>query len=298
MGSIVILLAWTAAVAAAHAVITRPWKYPAARAPLVLAPAVAMAAWVLGTGIMSYNGSMAQGSWTAASVTLGLVPLKAIILSLLAHGAGRAALKGRETRDRTFWTVAAALIAVCLYSVGADVQARRSAAIERHAADETLPPSEVAALAAKVRAGAASKDEAGAFIGNKLCPPDLLAEYANSTDPYRRKAAARNSALDAASAERLIADTDEEVRYYVAFNPGLTPDQLARLAADTSPDVRGLVARMSRLPDAAFAALADDPDAGVRVVVALQARTGADALAKLRNDPDERVRSAAGRRGG
>lgn len=295
MATIVILLAWTAAVVAAHAVITRPWKSPAARTPFAVIPAVAMAAWVLGTGILSYTGSMRDGSWTAASVTLGFVPLKAIALSLIAHAAGRAALTARATRDRVQWGVAAAALALCVYSVGADVQARRNAALEKHAADESLAPGEVARLAAKVRANAAAESEVWAFLGNRLCPPDLIAEAALSPDRNRRTAAARNSALDAANADRLMADTDEQVRFYLAFNRGLTPEQLARLSEDRSADVRGIVARREELPDAAFAALVDDPDAEVRQVVALQSRISSEAVEKLRNDPEERVRNAANR---
>lgn len=295
MATAVILLAWIAAVAAAHAVVTRPWKIAAARSPFALLPAAAMAAWVLGTGITSYNGAMADGSWTAASVTLGFIPLKAIVLSLLAHGAGRAALKARAAGDRALWGVAAALAVVCVYSVVADVRARSSAALEKHAADETLPPDEVAALAAKVRANAARDGEAWAFIGNRLCPPDLLAEAAASPDHNRRTAAARNSALGAADADRLIADGNEQVRFYLAFNRGLTPAQLARLSRDPSRHVRGIVARREQLPDEAFAALVDDPDAEVRSVVALQSRISSEAVEKLRNDPSEQVRNAANR---
>ena len=296
MADTLILLAWTAAVIAAHAVVTRPWKVPAARSPFAILPAAAMTAWVLGTGISSYNGSMAGGSWTAASVTLGFIPLKAIVLSLLAHGAGRAAIKARAAGDdRALWGVAAALVALCVYSVAADVAARNAAALEKHAADETLPPDEVAALAAKVRAKDAADGEAWAFIGNKLCPPELLAEAAASPDRNRRTAAARNSALGAADADRLITDGDEQVRFYLAFNRGLIPEQLARLAKDSSPQVRGIIARREQLPEAAFAALVDDPDAGVRTVVALQSRLRDEAIEKLRNDPDEHIRNAANR---
>lgn len=295
MATIVILLAWTAAVIAAHAVVTRPWKVPAARSPFAVVPAVAMAAWVLGTGIQAYNGSMADGSWTAASVTLGFVPLKAIALSLIAHAAGRAALKARATGERAQWGVAAAALALCIYSVTADVEARRNAALEKHAADESLAPDEVAALAAKLRANGAAEGEAWAFLGNRLCPPDLIAEAALSPDRNRRTAAARNSALDAANADLLMNDADEQVRFYLAFNRGLTPDQLARLSKDRSAYVRGIVARREQLPDAAFAALVDDPDAEVREVVALQSRISSEAVDKLRNDPEERVRNAANR---
>ena len=254
-----------------------------------------MAAWVLGTGILSYNEAIAAGGWTAASVTLGFIPLKAIILSLAAHGAGRAALKARATGLTSHWARAAALGVFCLYAVGADISARRAAALEKHAADESLSAEAVTALAAKARANAMDEGELGVFLGNRLCPEDLVLEAVASADRRLRTAAARNSALPAASADRLAGDPDEQVRYYLAFNTGLTPEQLARLARDVSPMVRGIVARREQLPDAAFAALVDDPDAKVRSVVALQSRINAEALEKLRNDPDARVRDAANR---
>ncbi|MBX7197778.1 MAG: hypothetical protein K1X51_00205 [Rhodospirillaceae bacterium] len=296
MATTVILLAWTAAVVAAHAVITRPWKIPAARSPFAILPAIAMTAWVLGVGLLSYNASMASGSWTAASVTLGLIPLKAIVLSLIAHGAGRAAAKALAGGGGAQWGVAAVALALCVYSVAADIGARRNAALEKHAADENLGADEVAALAAKVRANGAGEGEVWAFLGNRLCPPDLLAAAVASSDRNRRIAAARNSALDAAQADRLMTDADEQVRFYLAFNPGLTPEQLAHLSRDVSPQVRGIVALREKLPDDALARLVDDPDTGVREVVALQARISGEALEKLRNDRNERVRNAANRR--
>ncbi len=192
--------------------------------------------------------------------------------------------------------LAAVLAILCLWSIGADLTAARTAALEKHAADEALPPQDVAALTAKVRAGGAARGEVLAFLGNPLCPAGLVAEYAGSAEPLLRQAVARNTRLDAAIADRLIGDEVEDVRYYLAFNRGLTPAQLTRLAGDKSHMVRGIVARMGALPDDAFARLVDDPSPEVRSVVALQSRIGGEAIEKLRNDPDERVRDAANRR--
>ena len=169
----------------------------------------------------------------------------------------------------------------------------RSAALERHARDPAM--TEVQALVQRIRAGDAAREGLGAFLGNPLCPPELLVEHAAWPDPYWRKAVARNDRIDATLADKLAGDTDEEVRYYLAFNRTLPPAILSRLAADTSEMVRDTVAWTGSLPDADFNRLVNDPSPKVRATTALQSWISPEALAKLRNDPEQRVRDAANR---
>lgn len=292
-----ILLAWSAVVAGVIIAVTRPWKNAAARAPLPLILCACMAAWVLGSGIVAYGDMMADGAWTGASITLAFVPIKAVALSLLAYAAGRTFLAARAKpgpRVRR-WALPAALAILSIYLVASDSRAMLANARERHAASPALSSAEVSVLMNRIRDGAAARGEAWAFLGNPACPPELLAEYAASKDPYWRRAVARNTKVDAELAAALASDSDEEVRYYLAFNRTLPPAVLSRLAADGSEMVREMVAWTKDLPEDAFGRLVDDPSPTVRATVALQPRLSPEQRAKLHQDPEQRVRAAASR---
>ncbi len=297
-GSIIFLLAWAAVVTTIVLVVARPWKAPAARAPLPLSLAGLVGLWVLVMGALSHAELMSLGSWTAASVTIGLIPIKASFMALLAYAAGRSINTARAASGPVVqrWGLAAALSAGSVYLVAADIQASIDNARATHARSTALSPEEVQALTAKVRDGKAVPDEMSAFLGNPLCPPDLLARYAASEDPRWRRAVARNGTLIPELAEKLATDTDEEVRYMLSFNRDLTPALLSRLAADSSVNVRAMVAWTKTLPDEDFAKLVEDPSAEVRATAAIQPRLSPEALEKLRADPEERVRNAANRR--
>jgi len=279
-------------------VVTRPWKNPAARAPLPVVLAIAAAAWALGTGVNSYRHLMTDGAWTGATLAMLYIPTKAIVLSLLAYAAGRTLLKARVTHGSAVqrWALPLGLLGLTVYSVVSDVLLMQRAAFERHARDPALSAEDASIVAARVRSGAASREEIGAFLGNPMCPPDLLDTYGASPDSYWRKAVARNAKIDAPLAERLAGDSDEEVRHYLAFNRSLPPDILSRLASDSSEMVRETVAWTDALPEEAFNRLLEDQSAKVRATVAIQSRVSQEALAKLQNDPEQRVRDAANRR--
>ena len=66
----VVLFAWITFVAVIDVLITRPWNQPAARKPLPWILAAASAGWVLWWGANAYRDSIADGQWTAASVTM------------------------------------------------------------------------------------------------------------------------------------------------------------------------------------------------------------------------------------
>jgi hypothetical protein len=292
-----ILLGWIAAVAVVLAFVIKPWKSAAHRAPLPMILALAVSAWGLGSGAIIYNDLMAQGSWTAASLTIGFVPAKAIIFALLAYALGRTFNAARATSGPPVarWGVPAVLTVVLMYVLGTDVAANWDARLESHARSTTLSAQDVSALAAKIRDGRATKGEQGEFLGNPLCPPDLLEEFASSPEPYWRRAVARNDKLDHGLIEKLLQDPDEEVRYFLAFNRDLPVPLLSRLAADKSERVREVVVWTRNLPDADYAKLTRDPSAKVRESTARQERTSMEDWARLRDDPDERVRTAARR---
>lgn len=293
----VILLGWISAVALVLTWVARPWKNTPARAPLPLILAVAVSIWVLGSGAVVYNDLIAEHLWTAASVAIGFVPAKALLFALLAYAAGRAFLHARATPGPAMprWAPTAALSAICLYLLSMDAEFQYNAALERHARSETLSAEDVSVLAQKIRNGDARRDEQGAFLGNRLCPPDLLAAFAASTDARWRRAVARNDKINPDIADKLSQDSDEQVRFMLAFNRALPPPLLSRLAADTDEMVRQTVAWTHSLPDADFDKLVNDPSPDVRGIAAIQPRLTDEQRQRLRNDPVEHVRDAANR---
>lgn len=300
MEALIILAAWIAAVGAVDIAVIRPWKSQAARAPLAVMLGTAAAAWVIGTGFFGYRQLIADGAWTGVSIAMVFVPAKAILISLIAYGAGRSFLSARAASGPPMarWALPALLAGVLVYSIGSDISRLHSSALERHARDPALTDAETAALAQKIRAGGAARDEAAAFLGNPRCPADLLAEFAVSPDAYWRSAVARNDAIDPAIAAKLAGDPDEQVRFYLAFNRKLPPEILGQLAADSSDSVRDTVVWTDALPDESFERLVNDSSAKVRATAALQSRLSKTQREKLRNDPEERVREAANRYGG
>lgn len=296
MNMSILMAAWIAVVLAVDIAVIRPWRSPAARAPLAIGFAFLLAAWVLGTGFVTFRDLMADGSWTAATLAMPIVPVKAIVLSLLAYAAGRTLLSARAGGDPKNWVLPVILTLVIGYAVVSDAINLHAGTLEKHAARSDLTPEDVAALAQRVRAGDAGRDEAYAFLANPRCPADLLAEQAASPDSYLRTAVASNETIDFALAEKLAADPVEQVRYYLAFNRKLPVALLKRFAADESALVREAVTWTEALPDEDFARLVDDPSPQVRAIVAQQARLSPAQIEKLRNDPEQRVRDATNRR--
>ena len=245
MQIVVLLLGWISVVAVVDGAVTRPWKSPAARAPLPLALGIAVAAWVLATGAFAYATAMAEGAWTGATIAIAFIPAKAIVLSLLAYAAGRTFLTARATPAPFVqrWGLPIVLVGISLYALTSDVVALHNGALERHARDPALSAGEVSALVRRVHAGDVTAGELGEFLGNPLCPAELLAEYAGAPDARQRMAVARNQKIDPVLAEKLAADSDQDVRYYIAFNPNLPPEAAARLASDSSEMVRAAAKR-------------------------------------------------------
>jgi hypothetical protein len=292
------LAGWVAFVAIIMAIIARVWTPSPARAAVPLGLAALMAALVLGPGAGSLADMYAKGMWTAASISTGIFPVKALLYALLGYGIGRAVNTARASTDATQqfakrWAIPGVLAAVAVVALVDDAIKWRNGALEQHAERNDLSTQDVAALVQKIRAGQASRDEQGAFLGNSLCPPELLTEFANSTDEYWRRAVARNDAISPAIADQLSRDPSQEVRYYLSFNRELPVEVLSRLAADADESVRKNMVFTKRLPDADFAKLSRDASAQVREMVARQERTSMEDWARLREDPDERVRTAA-----
>ena len=285
--TVVVLFAWITFVAVIDVLITRPWSQPAARKPLPWMFAAAGAAWVLWWGANAYRDAMADGQWTAASITMGYVPLKALFYSLLAYFAAR-------TMSRR-WLLPAALSAVFVVLVASDIVNAHSVMRMRHARDTHLSPDQVAVIAERIRKGEADENEQTAFLRNPVCPPDLLAEFARTPDVIIRAAVAANPKLGATLAEQLAGDASEDVRYYLAFNRDLPPALVSKLAHDDSDRVREAVLWTASLSDEDFDRLVNDPSPRVRATAALQQRISGAQVDRLKADPEERVRSAANR---
>lgn len=297
-GSLAALVAWTAIVVLAMAFIIRPWRDTPARHPLPVLLGVSVAVWVLASSWIGLRALYAAGSWTAASVTTGLVPLKALALAGLAYAAGRLFIGARKSIDVSparRWGGAALLGVLSVLALASDVRGLYVGRLAQHARSETLSSDEVQRLAEKLTQGAATDDEVSAFLANRLCPPALLTQYAASLDARWRREVARNNTISGEIAQALAADPDEEVRYMLAFNRGLSPALLSRLAADASPFVREMVAWTKALPEADFEKLVSDPSVSVRATAALQPRLSPESRAKLLADPEQRVRDAAAR---
>ncbi len=256
---------------------------------------MAAATWVLAWGASAYSDSMASGSWTAASVTIGFVPLKAVVYSLLGYFATRTFLAALSSTATKRWVLPGALGLGFFALIVSDVSTQIDIRWTRHARSETLSADDVGALVQRVKSGTAHQDERRAFLRNPLCPPEMLAIHAASADVYDRAAVAANPKLDVALAEQLAGDADEQVRYMLAFNRDMPPALLSRLAADPSEYVRDTVAWTKTLPEADFNRLVADPSPKVRATAALQERISSEALDRLRADPEERVRNAANR---
>jgi len=296
MSTVILFGAWLVVTTLILAFAIRPWKTPAARAPLPLALCFAMMIWVLVSGAIIQANLMKIGSWTAASTTMAFVPLKAIFMALLAYWSARTLLAARTgAGPASRWVLPACLSIFTLYLVVSDVQFNINGARERHARSTILTPHEVEALAHSIRTGEASPDEQSAFLANPLCPPELLAEFATSQEPRWRRAVARNDTIATDIAETLAQDSNEQVRYMLAFNRKLPPAILSRLSTDTSESVRETVAWTDGLPDEDFNRLISDPSPRVRATVALQNRLSKEGHERLLADPEKRVRDAANR---
>jgi len=289
-----ILLGWIAAITVVMVLIARPWKSAPAKHPLPWLLAALSAGWVLWWGADGYRDAMTEGRWTAASVTIGFVPLKALLYALLAYFAGRTLLGGARRTSKQ-WLLLAAFGLALAYLVASDVMNIRATTHVQHARDQHLSPAEIAGVIERIRTGKADQSEHAALLSNPLCPPEFLAESIAAPDVLLRSAVAANPKLDGALAEKLAGDPAEDVRYYLAFNRELAPALLTRLAGDQSELVRNAVAWTKALPDADFERLVNDPSPKVRATAALQQRISAEQLAKLKADPEERVRNAANR---
>lgn len=292
------LAGWVAFVAIVMIVVAKVWKPSPARAALPLSLSAVMAALVLLPGASTLADMYAKGMWTAASVSMGFFPVKALLYALLGYVLGRVINSARKNAEPSQpalrrWGGPVALMALSVLLLFDDARTWQQAQLQKHAEREDLNAAEVAALVQKIRAGQTNRDEQGEFLGNPLCPPELLAEFAASSDPYWRRAVARNQTISPEVADLLSRDASLEVRYMLSFNRELPVEILSRLAADPDESVRKNMVWTKRLPDADYSALTRDPSASVRELAARQERTSMEDWERLRDDPDERVRAAA-----
>ncbi|MDX2144672.1 MAG: hypothetical protein SFV19_15055 [Rhodospirillaceae bacterium] len=287
------------AVAVIVVVLTRPWGKPERRAPLPWVLAATMGGFMALFGAVAYQDAIDQGLWTSASVTIGFAGAIAVAYSLLGYVTGRV-LTGTIPAVNTARLgpmpmralLGAAGVGLSLYWIGGDVLQWRDMTLAKHARRADLSPADVMALSEKVSTGAASEDEALAFLENPLCPPELLARFAGGTHD-QRVAVARNKEVPVAVLETLSRDENPEVRWQVAGNTRLPAETLARLATDSHEWVRQTVTWQKALPDESFRALLQDADPQVRAAAARQPRQTDEELKRMLADPDESVQRAA-----
>lgn len=292
-----LFLGWSAVVVAALVLLARPWSQPTGRALLPWLIAAAVAGLELWNGKLVYDDLIGQGSWTAATMTIAVVPMKAIIVAGAFYAAVylfNAARASAETGVKKFGATAA-VAALAVSMAAFDLVTSIDAGRVRAAASSALSPADVDALTARVQAGEASNGEVIAFLENPLCPSDLLAEYANN-EQRARIAVARNPAVPLPLLVRLSNDEDAEVRLFAMYNKALPAEDVARLSADADARIREAATWKAELPNTDFARLSADTEPRVRAAAALQPRMADDVLKALVNDPDIGVRNTAERK--
>lgn len=287
---IALVAAWIAVVAVVLILATRPWSVLAARAPLPVILSVIMATFVIWPGRQTYADLMAQGMWTASTMVIPFVPIKAALYALLGHALGRIIITTRNSSnfDQQRMAIGGGLAVLCLYLVVTDIVSIRQEAYIRSARSTVLSPDETSKVITRIRNGEASADERNAFLENPNCPLEMIEEYATG-DQGAKIAVARNKITPANVLVELSRDVDEQVRVQAAYNENLPVTELPRLSADSYAWVRQTVAWKEALPDEDFRRLITDPDPDVRATVAVQPRLEDEDLRKLATDADAKV---------
>jgi hypothetical protein len=277
------------------AVAARLWRVDA-RTPLPILAAAAVTAWVLWDGTIVYADLIAQSSWTAATIVIPYVPVKAALLAVLAYYAVRSllALRAPPPRLRTHRLLAAGLTALLAVALASDVLSSMEATHVRTARSPDMTADQVAAEIQRVTSGTASRSEVLAFLENPLCPAALLEEYAKAERLFKTQVA-RNPRVPEDIILRLSQDSDPVVRYYAAYSSKLPVTELTRLAGDADAMVRETVVWKKNLPDEDFARLVVDSAPRVRAAAALQPRASDAEILHLTMDPDTGVRANATR---
>lgn len=292
-----LILAWIAVVLAVFGIAY--WLMsPTGRTPWPWIVAAITTGLFLWRGADAYAESIAAGAYTAATLIIPIVPIKALFLGSLGYGATRfldEAWRKVEPDMIKRWGLAAALTVAFAYFGGSEILGAMASARERTAASDRLTPEQIAAITVRVTSGTAGESEVAAFLRNPLCPPDLLSRYAAGT-VLQKTSILQNPSLAAELAVQLSRDTDPLVRYYAVDHERLPVDELVRLSNDTDPSVRARTAWMARLPDSDLLRLAADPDEDVRNTVANQDRLSNAALKSLLTDPSPQVRATAERK--
>ncbi|MGE7387035.1 hypothetical protein ACQKM2_16305 [Streptomyces sp. NPDC004126] len=158
-------------------------------------------------------------------------------------------------------------------------EARRSAALLR----KDLTPELMEEI---IRLGSARTLAANGFV-----PAVHRARFADSPEPPVRAAVAASITDEPAGVlERLAADRDPSVRWFLAMNEHLPPELLAVLAEDPEPSVRAsVVSHCRNVPEPVRRALLTDSDPDVRRDAASVYSPPADLLPALLADPQTRA---------
>ncbi|MBL8644528.1 MAG: hypothetical protein JNK21_11395 [Rhodospirillaceae bacterium] len=297
MSTAVLALCWALFSGVVFVLVTRPWKSAVNRLPWALGPGLVAMAWVLGTGTAAMSDMMAEGRWTGATLTIPIVPLKALLFGFLAYYCGRGVVAARASQGTMAqrWATPAVLAVALAYLFVGDVIAVRGFNLERQAKRADLSEPEIERIAARVRQGRATSDEATAFIANPLCPDDVREGAVTNADQYVRLAAARNSKLSMDNLLKLSQDPEYQVRLYTIYSDRLPPEALTRLVEDANEYVREALTWRKELPDDLFQRLTTDTSSRVRAAAALQPRIADDDLKRLLADADQSVQREARR---
>lgn len=287
-----LVLGWIGIAAILFVAVTRPWRSPAARAPLPMILAAMAAAWALRDGVIGYQDLTAQSAWTAATIQIPYVLFKILAYAVLAYALGRTVLAARTQDSQRRYALPAALAAVMIVALGADIRTSFDAAKIRAARSHTLTPPQIAAIVERIDGQTALNAEIEAFLENPLCPPDVLYRQADGP-PVLRAYIARNRNVPADLLLKLSQDPTPSVRYSAVYNANLPASELPRLAADTDATVRETVTWKKELPDEFFTRLLEDTEPRVRAAAALQPRITDAALLHLTEDADPSVRRDA-----
>jgi len=208
--------------------------------------------WEFALFYQYYRQSMAEGAWTAATVTIGLAPFYAIktgfITALMGLGFGfvtHALMRWYHENKNSLqlFIIGGMLIlvsAAAIYLKILDIQERN--VMHQHEAiakSSSLTRDQINEIVQRYQNDPANQSEMIYLLRNPVCPEKLLREYAERNDlPMLQTAVASNRRIPLDLLIALSKSPSSDVRYYAVYNPKLPIENLKLLQQDPVEIVR------------------------------------------------------------